>query len=113
MTNSTPAANSSHAAAPVVRIPDERLARIFRDDETRRAIEARLNGEAHIQAIRDRLNREARHITIRPVHPVADWLERTFADRLGWFIATLFPICVAAFCVGWFGIRELLAGFGL
>jgi hypothetical protein len=77
-------------------------------DRTRRAIEARLNGEAHIQAIRDRLNREARHITIRPVHPVADWLERTFADRLGWFIATLFPICVAAFCVGWFGVRELL-----
>jgi hypothetical protein len=69
--------------------------------------------DAALQAIRDRLNREARHITIRPVHPVADWLERTFADRLGWFIATLFPICVAAFCIGYFGLRELLAGLGL
>ncbi|WP_155262916.1 hypothetical protein [Sphingomonas segetis] len=69
--------------------------------------------DAALQAIRDRLNREARHITIRPVHPVADWLERTFADRLGWFIATLFPLCVAAFCLGYFGLRELLAGFGL
>jgi hypothetical protein len=69
--------------------------------------------DAALQAIRDRLNRQARHITIRPVHPVADWLERTFADRLGWFIATLFPLCVAAFCVGYFGLRELLAGFGL
>jgi hypothetical protein len=47
------------------------------------------------------------------VHPVADWLERTFAGRLGWFIATLFPLCVAAFAVGYFGLRELLAGFGL
>ena len=67
--------------------------------------------DAALQAIRDRLN--ARHITIRPVHPVADWLERTFADRLGWFIATLFPLCVAAFAVAYFGLRELLAGLGL
>jgi hypothetical protein len=63
MTNPTPAANT-HAAAPVVRIPDERLARIFRDEETRRAIEARLNGEAHIQAMRDRLNGKTRHRVI-------------------------------------------------
>jgi hypothetical protein len=68
-----------------------------------------------LPSFHDRTRRaiEARHITIRPAHPVADWLERTFADRLGWFIATLFPLCVAVFCAGYFGLRELLAGFGL
>jgi hypothetical protein len=87
-------------------------------DRTRRAIEARLASPVRPTTV-ERLgktrrdHREARHITIRPVHPVADWLERTFADRLGWFIATLFPLCVAAFAVGYFGLRELLAGFGL
>jgi hypothetical protein len=94
-----PAPNADDPRSVVPMFP-HRMAQATRDD-------------AALQAIRDRLNREARHITIRPVHPVADWLERTFADRLGWFIATLFPLCVAAFAVGYFGLRELLAGFGL
>jgi hypothetical protein len=48
----TPAANSSHAAAPVVHIPDERLARSIHEPATRRAIEARLNADAHLQKLR-------------------------------------------------------------
>jgi hypothetical protein len=95
----TPNADDPRSVVPMF---PHRMAQATRDD-------------AALQAIRDRLNREARHRTVRPspVDRVADWLERTFADRLGWFIATLFPLCVAAFAVGYFGLRELLAGFGL
>ena len=104
MTNPTPAANT-HAAAPVVRIPDERLARILHDEETRRAIEARLNGEAHIQAMRDRLNGKTRHRVIPDL---------TWADDLAdlWDDIRSQPLShavvgVVGFIVGTFGILAL------
>jgi type VI protein secretion system component VasF len=49
-------------------------------------------------------------------HRLADWLGRTFGESprgFAFFAATLFPICAAAFAVGYFGLRELLAGVGL
>ena len=86
-------------------IPPEMLARLNGDDDA-------------VLAIRERLNREARHVVIRPslFDRVCDWLGDTYGDGprgLAWFIATLFPICAAVFAVGYFGLRELLAGFGL
>jgi hypothetical protein len=43
---------------------------------------------------------------------LCDWFGDTFGESprgLAWFAATLFPLCVAAFVVGYFGLRELLA----
>jgi hypothetical protein len=108
MTNPTPAANT-HAAAPVVRIPDERLAHPFLAPH-------RLAGCTKDWSAVDSYRPDPIEMLreqVRRRNGIADWLERTFADRLGWFIATLFPLCVAAFAVGYFGLRELLAGFGL
>ena len=104
MTNSTPAANT-HAAAPVVRIPDERLARIFRDEETRRAIEARLNGEAHIQAMRDRLNGKTRHRVIPDLTWRDDLLD--LWDDIRSQPLSHAVVGVVGFIVGTFGIVAL------
>jgi hypothetical protein len=102
---SNTAASSSHAAAPVVRIPDERLARSIHEPATRRAIEARLNGEAHIQAMRDRLNGKTRHRVIPDL---------TWADDLAdlWDDIRSQPLShavvgVVGFIVGTFGIVAL------
>jgi hypothetical protein len=100
----TPAANT-HAAAPVVRIPDERLARIFRDEETRRAIEARLNGEAHIQAMRDRLNGKARHRVIPDLTWRDDLLD--LWDDIRSAPLSHAVVGVVGFIVGTFGILAL------
>jgi hypothetical protein len=111
------AANSSHAAAPVVRIPDERLARSLHD-RTRRAIEARLASPVRPTTV-ERLgktrpeHREARHIAIRPT-----WRD-DLAELVGEIRAAPLShavVAVAGFMVGTFGIlglAELLAGFGL
>jgi hypothetical protein len=46
---------------------------------------------------------------------ICDWLEDTYYGPRGflWFMGTLFPICAAAFTLGYFGVREFLAGVGL
>jgi len=88
---------------PLRLIEPHRIARAARDDETRRAIEARLG--------------TARHVVIRPslFDRTCDWLSDTFSGPRGfvWFAGTVVPLAVGAFCLGYFGLRELLAGLGL
>jgi hypothetical protein len=102
MTSRTPAANSAARASRSN--PDARLAHPF-------IAPHRLAGCTKDWAAVDSYRPDPIEMLreqVRRRNGIADWLERTFADRLGWFIATLFPLCVAAFCIGWFGVRELL-----
>jgi hypothetical protein len=38
---------------------------------------------------------------------ICDWLEDTYGGSRGfvWFAGTLLPICIAAFCIGYFSIE--------
>jgi hypothetical protein len=58
--------------------------------------------------------RETRHVVIRePLFDrIINWLGDTFGESprgFAFFCGLLFPLCAAAFCIGYFGLRELLA----
>ena len=102
MTNPTPAANA-HAAAPVVRIPDERLARSLHEPATRRAIEAQFASPIRPTTV-ERLGK-TRHRVV-PDLTWRDDLAELWDDIRSQPLSHA-VVGVAGFIVGTFGILAL------